>query len=144
MNDKILFSKTYLNRRSNGTNKAYWTKYIKTLLTDESSELLFHQDIDSFDDCMPIFNCLYMKNKRGLIIYQYNPSLLSHKDNNFARYITAWTSQRWFNGKRISILTIAMISSFENVRVVKELIKLWMNKKKGVNDMIKRIYENQD
>ena len=76
MKDKLLFTNTYLNRRSNGANKAYWTKLVaKYVLLNKENQFL-NQTIDSYDDDMPIFTFLSFELKRGIIIYQYNPVLL--------------------------------------------------------------------
>ena len=41
MKDQLLFTKTYKSRRSNGSNKAYWTKFIKKLESFEGERLSF-------------------------------------------------------------------------------------------------------
>lgn len=142
MKDKLLFTNTYKSKRSNGSNKAYWTKFMKELIPLEKGMGLSHHYIDTFDDQMPIFNFLSFTKKRGVVIYQYNPNLVS-QETSFTKYITAWTSQRLISSKRISILTISMIPSRDNMHTSKELIKVWMLKRKGVKSLICKIYETQ-
>ena len=69
--------------------------------------------------------------------------ILCKEDTSYTRYITAWTSQRTINGKRVSILTISMIPSKNNMQISKELIRIWMLKRKGIKRLIEKIYELQ-
>lgn len=142
MKDELLFTNTYLNRRSNGVNKAYWTKFVAKYVSLNKENQFLNQMIDSYDDDMPIFTFLSFELKRGIIIYQYNPVLLRGKEYKFSQYITAWTQQRWINGSRISILTIYLIPSTQNLKTSKELIERWLLKK-SVKILIDRIYECQ-
>ena len=143
MKDQLLFTKTYKSRRSNGSNKAYWTKFIKKLESLEGEVFLSNRYVDTYDDQMPIFNYLSLNKKRGVVIYQYKPNILCKEDTSYTRYITAWTSQRTINGKRVSILTISMIPSKNNMQISKELIRIWMLKRKGIKRLIEKIYELQ-
>ena len=142
MKDELLFTNTYLNRRSNGANKAYWTKFVAKYVSLNNENQFLNQTIDSYDDDMPIFTFLSFELKRGIIIYQYNPVLLQGKDHKFSQYITAWTQQRWINGSRLSILTIYLIPSTQNLKTSKELIERWLMKK-SVKILIDRIYKGQ-
>ena len=142
MKDKLLFVKTYKSKRSNGINRAYWTKFVKNI--PDVGEFLPSTSIDPFNDIMPIFSCLVKNKKRGVVIYQYNPSLISPEEMSYTKYITAWISQRKFQEQKISILTICLIPSRKNMETSKELIISWLMKCKNVRKLINKIYESQN
>lgn len=92
MKDKLLFINTYNNKKSNGSNKAYWTKFLNEIIP--SNEPLSKLEMpDSFIEGMPIFNLISLKRQRGVIIYQYNPHNFNQNDLCSEKYITAWTSK---------------------------------------------------
>jgi hypothetical protein len=93
---------------------------------------------------MPIFSCFVKNKKRGLVVYQYSPALIKQEEMSYDKYMTAWTSQRQFEGQRISILTICLIPSHSNMETSKVLIKAWFDKRKDVKKIIERIYEMQE
>ena len=144
MKDVLLFINTYKSRRSNGVNKAYWTKYVNSQFHNLEIEMSLSKDhVDTFSEYMPIFSCVSKKQKRGLIIYQYNPSLVDTNEVSYSKYLTAWTSLRVIEKQRFNILTICLVSSSRNMETSKKLIKAWFLKQK-VKDLINRIYESQD
>ena len=55
--------------------------------------------------------------------------------------MTAWTSQRYFEGQRISILTICLMPSHSNMETSKALIKAWFDKRRDVKKIIDKIGE---
>ncbi|MFS2926245.1 hypothetical protein AAH037_03890 [Phocaeicola vulgatus] len=144
MKDKLLFLNTYKSKRSNGVNRAYWTKYIRDILSENELEFLFSKKMDSYCEQMPIFSCLVKEKKRGLVIYQYNPSLIKQEEISYERYMTAWVSQRVFHEQRIYILTIYLIPSQKNIETSKNLIKAWFERRKDVKRLIEKIYESQN
>lgn len=144
MKDKLLFTDTYSSKRSNGANRAYWTKSIKRILSFEVDVLLPSQKVDTYCEQMPIFSCLVKKKKRGLVIYQYSPALIKQDEVSYDKYMTAWTSQRYFEGQRISILTICLMPSHRNMETSKALIKAWFDKRRDVKKIIDKIYEMQE
>lgn len=142
MKDILLFVNSYKSKRSNGANKAYWTKYIKTLFYNNEIDMsLSREPVDTFCETMPIFSCLSKKQKRGLVIYQYNPSLVENSEATYSKYLTAWTYLRVIEKQRFNILTICMVPSSCNVATSKTLIKAWFLKQK-VDDLINKIYES--
>lgn len=144
MKDKLLFINTYSSKRSNGANRAYWTKSIKRILSCEMDILLSSKKIDPYCEQMPIYNCLVKNKKRGLVIYQYSPTLINQDEASYDKYMTAWTSKRHFEGQRISILTICLMPSHSNMETSKALIKAWFDKRKDVKKIINKIYEMQE
>ena len=144
MKDKLLFTDTYSSRRSNGANRAYWTKSIKSILSCEVDVLFSSPKVDTYCEQMPIFSCLVKNKKRGLVIYQYSPALIKQDEASYDKYMTAWTSQRHFEGQRISILTICLMPSHSNMKRSKALVKAWFDKRRDVKKIIHKIYEMQD
>lgn len=142
MKDKLIYTKAYTSRRSNGANRAYWTKYIKSLLPNDTIGIHYLK-MDSYDNTMPIFSYISFIHKRGILVYQYEPTLVSINEDSYSKYMTAWTSQRVISGKKISILTIYMISSVQNTEMAKHLIEAWYFKKKKVKMIIEKIYSLQ-
>ena len=143
MKDKLLFSKTYINKRSNGSNKGYWTKYVSSII-DLKNDLVLSSSINSFDEEMPIYTYFSNKIKRGLIIYQFNPLIINEDSPKYSKYITAWIQKRKIENNVFSVLTIYMLTSTQNIKTSKELIKLWLLKKRGTSELINEIYRNQD
>lgn len=144
MKDRLLFTNTYSSKRSNGANRAYWTKSVKKILSCEVDVLLSSKNIDTYCEHMPIFSCFVKNKKRGLVVYQYNPALIKQEEISYDKYMTAWISQRQFEGQRISILTLCLIPSHSNMETSKVLIKAWFDKQKDVKKIIDRIYEMQE
>ena len=143
MKDKLLFINTYNNKKSNGSNKAYWTKFLNEIIP--SNEPLSKLEMpDSFIEGMPIFNLISPKRQRGIVIYQYNPNQFNQNELNSEKYITAWISKNKIGEKFISILTIVMVPTSLNMIKGKNLIRVWMLKKRGIKKMIEEIYKDQD
>ena len=142
MKDKLIYTKTYTSRRSNGANRAYWTKYIKSLLPNDTIGIHYFK-MDSYDNTLPIFSYISFIHKRGFLVYQYEPTLVSINEGSYSKYMTAWMSQKKIEGKKISILTIYMISSVQNMEMAKQLIKSWYFHKRKVKMIIEKIYSLQ-
>ena len=143
MKDKILYINTYNNKKSNGSNKAYWTKFLKEILPN-NEPIAKLEMLDSFIEGMPIFNLISLKRQRGIVIYQYNPNQFNQNELNSEKYITAWISKNKIGEKFISILTIVMVPTSLNMIKGKNLIKVWMLKKRGIRKMIEEIYKDQE
>ena len=143
MKDKLLYINTYNNKKSNGSNKAYWTKFLKEILPSNEPVTKLKMP-DSFIEGMPIFNLISLKRQRGIVIYQYNPNQFNQNELNSEKYITAWISKNKIGEKFISILTIVMVPTSLNMIKGKNLIKVWMLKKRGIKKMIEEIYKDQE
>ena len=143
MKDKLLFKNSYTSRKSNGYNKAYWTKFVQSILPLETENNLEKVQIDSFNEMSPVFN-LWVKNSgRALVIYQYNPQEFIHKQISSSKYITAWISKNKVEDTWISYLTIVMLPTTKNVAKGKSLIKSWFLKTGETRRMIEEIYKAQ-
>lgn len=143
MEDKLLYINTYNNKKSNGSNKAYWTKFLKEILPN-NEPIAKLEMLDSFIEGMPIFNIISLKRQRGIIIYQYNPLDFNQNELRSEKYITAWTTKNKIGKKFISFLTIVMVPTSLNMIKGKNLIRVWMLKKRGIKKMIEEIYKDQE
>ena len=144
MKDHLIFEKTFKNRKTNGSNHAYWTKFFRSILSDDVNIGTNTTIDDRFQEIAPMFYYVSKQYEQAVVIYQYN--IDSIPENNkiiYKHYLTAWTSKRVISSKLTKILTIYLLPSSENIETVKKLINAWYFKKKEVNGIISNIYDNQ-
>ncbi len=144
MKDYILFSNTFNNRRTNGSNHAYWTKFFSSILVDDENIGMSYNVTERFDDLVPMFSFLSRNALRAVEIFQYSKDVVSLVDeSNYKQYLTAWKSVRIINEKKIPVLTIHLLPSAKNVLTAKELINAWYNNRREINQLLEDIYSNQ-
>ena len=91
-----------------------------------------------------MFYYLSKKYGKAVAIFQYNLDSISNGNKIiFKEYLTAWTSKRVIDSKKINMLIIYLLPSSGNIATVKKLIYAWYFNKKEVDEIINSIYVNQ-
>lgn len=144
MKDKILFENTYISSRSNGYTRAYWTKYFKTLISEDIIPPKKRKGYLEYGDIVPLYNYISTKYQRQVVICHYDYKRINKTETSFSRFITAWISTQRIDSKKMPTLTICMIPSLYNVNKAKELIYSWFFDTKKTKELIETIYKNQN
>lgn len=144
MKDQLLFENTFKNRRTNGSNHAYWTKIFRSILMDDVNIFNRINVEERIKELSPMYCYLSKKYGKAVVIFQYNLDSISNENKiNYKEYLTAWTSKRVIDSKATNILNIYLLPSSENIATVKKLIYAWFFNKKEVDEIIRSIYDNQ-
>lgn len=144
MKDQLLFKNTFKNRKTNGSNHAYWTRLFRSILMDDVNILNRIKVEERIKELAPMYYYMSKKYGKAVVIFQYNLDSISNENKiNYKEYLTAWTSKRVIASKATNILNIHLLPSSENIATVKKLIYAWYFNNKEVDEIIGSIYDNQ-
>lgn len=148
--DSIFFINTYVDYHTNGTNRAYWAKFFRSIKEEIGDEKKMHL-YSSFNENMPIYEYYSENRSRFVRIMQYNPKsdLIAEEKYPVKRLFTAWIDQRSLPGEdggmMIPELVVCLLMTLENIRKAEDLIRDWFAGHDNiVNERIERIYEDQE
>lgn len=149
--DTIYFVNTYTDYHANGSNRAYWAKFFRSIREQfgEESKIRLYS---SFNENMPIYEYYSESRGRFVRIMQYNPKDEMIAEDIFPakRFFTAWIDKRILQKndgeeRNLPELVVCLLMTKENIQKAEDLIYEWMACRDDVlNEKIERIYQEQD
>lgn len=147
-NDKIIYIKTFEQKKVYLANRAYWYKKIKKYVNKEKKNDWYqhfskgiHNEISNYPICV-FYNQTLNKCIR---IIQYSPNDYNEK-YKYKQYFTAWISEIEIDKKEVPELVICLLLTHNNGQLAEKLINLWI-KNNDINLLqqeIQRIYNQQN